>query len=201
MGKDQGGYYLTPKRVFHEGQGHDVHMAAESWANSINLVGPLILPHFQTGFTIEYIKDDGAKLHFVFHHEFTAVSDFVATGAVGRDGKPVQGQIPPIALMARATARPNVATAVRLFHARRDDWTQLCNVIQMVRDGLGTEIPQNWVSHRKLKLLKRTAQFRETAGDTARHAETKVKPPPKPMPLAEAQEIVRQILVRWLQKP
>jgi len=37
MGKDQGGYYLTPKRVFHEGQGHDVHMAAESWANSINL--------------------------------------------------------------------------------------------------------------------------------------------------------------------
>jgi hypothetical protein len=202
MARDPGGYYLTPKRVFHEGGGRDVHMAAESWVTSINLVSRLISPNFQIGFTVEYIKDDGAKLHVVFHHEFAIASDLVGTEAViGPDGKPVQAQIPPIASMARTMARAKVAEAVRLFHARRDDWTQLCNVIQMVRNDLGTDIPRTWVSHTKLELLEWTAQFRQTAGDTARHAKDNGAPPEKPMPLPDAQNIVRQILIRRLQIP
>jgi hypothetical protein len=175
-------------------------MAAESWANLINLAGPLILPNFQIDFTVEYIKDDGAKLHFVFHHRFTGTSDFVATGAViGPDGKPVQVQSPPVASMARAIARRNAAEAVQLFHDRREDWTQLCNVIEMVRNDLRTDIPRQWVSHTKLGRLEQTAQFRKTAGDTARHVNTKGQSPQKPMSLAEAQQIVQQILICWLQ--
>jgi len=49
--------------------------------------------------------------------------------------------------MARAMARQNVAEAVQLFHARRDDFTQLCNVIEMVRNDLEIDIPRAWVSH------------------------------------------------------
>ena len=77
--------------------------------------------------------------------------------------------------------------------------TQLCNVIEMVRNDLEIDIPRAWVSHTKLNLMERTAQFRETAGDTARHAKAKGKPPKKPIPLLDAQQIVRQILIRWVQ--
>jgi hypothetical protein len=186
--------------VFHEAQVEAVHTAAASWANRINLTGPLFLREFQKiSFTLEYSKDDGTRLHFAFE-AFAGGSGFAAAigAATGPDGKPVQAQIPPIASTARAITRRDAAEAVRLFHARGDDWTQLCNVIQMVRNDLRTEIPQEWVSRTKLGLLERTAQFRETAGDTARHAKDTGEPPRKPMPLVEAQEIVRQIVIRWL---
>jgi hypothetical protein len=202
MTKDQGGYYLTPTPVFHEGEIEAVHTRAANWANRINLAGPLLLPRFQRiSFTLEYVKNDGRKLHFAFQ-AFAGASGFAAAAgvALGPDGKPVRAQIPPIASMARAIARHNVAEAVQLFHGRRDDFTQLCNVIEMVRNSLGSDIPRTWVSHTKLELLERTAQFRQTAGDTARHfVKAKGKPTPKPMLLAEAQEIVRQILIHWLQ--
>ena len=201
MTKDQGGYYLTPKPLFHEGEVEAIHTRAATWTNRINLVGPLLLPRSQRiSFTLEYIKNDGAKLHFAFQ-AFAGASGFAAAAgaALGPDGRPVRAQIPPIVSMARAMARQNVAEAVQLFHARRDDFTQLCNVIEMVRNDLEIDIPRAWVSHTKLNLMERTAQFRETAGDTARHAKAKGKPPKKPIPLLDAQQIVRQILIRWVQ--
>jgi hypothetical protein len=201
MAKDESGYYLIPKPMFDEDQVGAVHTAAARWTDDINLAGPLLLSEFQRiSFSLEYVKEDGAKSRFAFAAFAGASSFAAATGAViGPDGKPVEAQIPPIASLARAMARQNVAEAVRLFHARRDDFTQLCNVFQMVRNGLNSDIPRHWVPSGKLELLERTAQFRETAGDTARHAKAKGKPPPKPMPLVEAQETVRQILVSWLQ--
>jgi hypothetical protein len=202
IAKGAGSYYLVPKRVFNEDQIGDVQTAAEIWVKRINLAGPLLQPDFQEiSFTVEYVKDDGTELLFT-STVFAGTSNLAAIAAVtDPSGTPVEAQILPIVSVAQAIACANVAEAVQLFHARRDDWTQLCNVIQMVRDGLKSDIPRDWVSCRKLKLLEQTAQFRETAGDTARHTKAKGKPPRKPMPLAEAQEIVRQILIRWLQNP
>ena len=40
MTKDQGGYYLTPKTLFHEGEVEAIHTRAATWTNRINLVGP-----------------------------------------------------------------------------------------------------------------------------------------------------------------
>jgi hypothetical protein len=54
------------------------------------------------------------------------------------------------------------------------------------------------VSNKKIENLKRTAQFRETAGETARHIYVGGTPPPHPMPLPEAQAIVRQIVLHWM---
>jgi hypothetical protein len=198
MAKDKSGYYLIPKAAFDKDEVEAVYAAAKHWTDDVNLAGPLLFNEFQRiSFSLEYVKEDGAKLHFVFQAFAGASSFAAAAGAViGTDGKLVKPEI-PIAAMAQAMARANVAEAVRLFHDRGEDWTQLCNVIQMVRNDLRTEIPRGWVSHDKLKLLERTAQFRKTAGDTARHVNASGSPPEKPMTPADAQELVRQILVHW----
>jgi hypothetical protein len=163
-------------------------------------LSPFTIQLSGTFFTVEYTKDDGIKFYFRSLQEFATPSDVVGPATViGPDGKPVQKKIPPIKSLAQALARRNVAEAVQLFLDRGEDWTQLCNVLQMVRDDLRTEIP--WVSHTKLKRLKRTAQFRETAGDSARHVKAKGQPPRNPMLLPEAQKIVREILIHWLQTP
>src|SRR5262245_33405519 len=96
IAKDQGGCYLTPKRVFHEAQVEDVHTAAASWTNNINLSGPLLLPEFQKiSFALEHVNDDGTRSHFAVG--FAHASGFMAATAavIGPAGKPVQAGILP----------------------------------------------------------------------------------------------------------
>jgi hypothetical protein len=107
---------------------------------------------------------------------------------------------PPIdILLGSLAAKPSSRAAVRLFLTKSDDCTQLCNVLQMVRNAIGADIPEDWAQRKQRELLERTAQFQQTAGDTARHAhEARGEPPKQPMKLAEAQCVVRIVLHRWL---
>lgn len=92
---------------------------------------------------------------------------------------------------------PVVAEALDLFTEYRDNWTQLCNIIEIVIRDQG-EIPSTWASGSKINKLRRTAQFAETAGATARHRGNRGSPPSNPMPLTEAQMIVKTILREWM---
>lgn len=92
----------------------------------------------------------------------------------------------------------DVAQALRLLKTHPEDWTQLCNIVEIVKDNIGAAIPTDWASRNMLRRLSRTAQHSETAGDTARHVRHPSEPSETPMPISEAQTVIRSLLIHWV---
>jgi hypothetical protein len=93
---------------------------------------------------------------------------------------------------------PLLHDAARSFWNRPDDWTRIENVLERIETRCGGKIPVAWVSGKKLKRLRATANSSAEAGGTGRHANPKFRAPPKPMPLKEGQQIAHHVLSEWL---
>lgn len=86
--------------------------------------------------------------------------------------------------------------AVKLFIKGQNDWRELYKIIE-IADAAADPVGHNWISANKHALLKRTSGFKETAGDTARHAQATGTPPSHPMTLDQARSLVYGILISW----
>jgi hypothetical protein len=198
-------YYLTSPVFAALDDFSAVRAAVNDLLERINQAAFLHLQtrHRLTVHSFERIDKDGTK-HRFFEATGTAAGE-ASAGAVGgvidAEGRTVAPppSASPVALTSKLLSQnPEVAAAVRLFVTKYDDWTQLCNVIAMVRNAIHGEIPEAWAPSKSIELLEWTAQGQSTAGNTARHVIPPGKiPPPRPMELAEAQEIIRRILVQW----
>jgi hypothetical protein len=103
---------------------------------------------------------------------------------------------PPLLELHRSLRNSDFHDAVELFINGQHDWRELYKIVEIVEHA-AKPIPRDWISASKLKLLKQTSQYPKTAGKTARHARLGSDPPSRAMPLDEAQELVRQILLAW----
>ena len=95
---------------------------------------------------------------------------------------------------------PGAAKALLLYGSLAHNWKNLYMVMEVIEDDLGgesavlnsyPELTQRW------KLCKRTANSFSAIGREARHAKN-VESPNAPMPIAEARELVREVLFHWL---
>lgn len=80
-------------------------------------------------------------------------------------------------------------------------WFNLWKSYENVRDGNGGEkdlIARGWTTDDACERFRRTANTRSAVGDGARHAKIGVPPPPNPMTLEEAEDYVRELLLRWV---
>ena len=108
-------------------------------------------------------------------------------------------ELPPVAQWVRAMAENHdLVDAMRILRDHGNNWTQICNVIELVESAHNGAIPSAWASATRLKRLKHTANCRSTAGDTARHMSGQGKPPKHPMGLLEARAITQSIILRWV---
>jgi len=159
--------------------------------------------HGLTVHSIVKVHDDGTRTHSMTVNMNVTVNVEMGATRIAVNGDLVDYKLSQTLSIGRALDAalrdPKIAETFALFSRKRDDWTQLCNVICLVRDAIGGDVPAAWVSTAKIEALERTAQTRETAGDTARHANARYDPPKNPMPLNEAQRIVQQILQQWVQ--
>lgn len=91
--------------------------------------------------------------------------------------------------------------AVRLFGKGVDlDWGQLFRILEVAEDAVDESLLGGWISNKKRKLLRQTANSALAAGDDARHGTSRGHaPPPRPMPIGEARTLIRHVLREWLE--
>ena len=145
--------------------------------------------------TREY--EDGRADHVIMvpAAQLTFTGHAATVRAEGNDG---QSLCEELTELLRSVNDDAVAQALRLLKTHPEDWTQLCNIVEIVQDNIGAAIPTDWASLNMLRRLKWTAQHSETAGDTARHVRHPSEPPETPMPISEAQTVIRRLLIHWV---
>jgi hypothetical protein len=192
--EDRGDFYLTSPHWTDPTAGSAVHDVAQGICDRLNLVQSLQMPEWRplsiTG--VRLVTCDGQIAQRLVWRDFVFLPEWTAARPPGG------AVVAPVPGERALHSNPKLADAIYRFLHFGHDWTQLVKVIEGVRGALNGEIPPDWVSKTKLKLLERTAQFQSAAGDTARHISANGMPPPNPMGLPEAQAIVRTILVRCL---
>lgn len=98
-----------------------------------------------------------------------------------------------------ATQNPVVAKALRLRNAGDLEWVDLYRLYEVIQNDVGRSMHQlGWASHDELERFARTANSVAATGDKARHGVERTDPPPKPMPLPDARELIDRIMKAWL---
>ena len=89
------------------------------------------------------------------------------------------------------------------FFSMEKNWFNLYKVLDAIRDDFDGSIEavkaKNWVPRDEISRFTGTANNHTAAGGEARHGFDFGKPVSKPMPLGEAEVLVRSIVVRWLE--
>ncbi len=101
--------------------------------------------------------------------------------------------------VALANTDQKAAKALRLLGTREQSWTELYKLYEIVHSDVGNKVFENgWATRNKIRLFTHTANSAGAVGDDARHAKEELAPPPSPMPLLEAQTLIRRLVMRWL---
>jgi len=100
--------------------------------------------------------------------------------------------------LAKAEHERHVADALRFFAVQ--SWVDLYKVYEFIRDDAGDVVKRGWATKGKLSRFTQTAQSRDSIGDAARHASKKFKAHAAPMSLTEARDLVKSLLLHWLEE-
>lgn len=127
---------------------------------------------------------------------------------VAADGSVVEPEFrerPPVpnldAALKTAVADPAVAKALRLYAGADRDWRLLYVILELILDEVGGAkaiADAGWASASEIRLFKHTANSPSALGDDARHGAESTAPPPKPMSLTQARQLVERVLRGWL---
>ena len=94
-----------------------------------------------------------------------------------------------------------VERALYLYGSLELNWKNLFMVLEIIEDYFGGEkslIKTSLVSKNEIELFKRTANSYKAIGREARHGTIIFEPPPAPMTLARAQDMIRLLLIEWI---
>src|SRR5262245_12013504 len=102
-----------------------------------------------------------------------------------------------ISLVTVAMENVRLLEALRYF-APSGSWANLYKALEVVQDEIGGDIHRKgWASKRELDRFTQTANSTSAVGRDARHAKRRFTPPKRPMSLEEADELIRNVLMRW----
>jgi hypothetical protein len=132
---------------------------------------------------------------YVYAQESLAVGEALSATILG-GSQPPPAPIP----VELALTDARVALALELF-AHDPNWYDLYKVLDVVEEDVGGERAleaKGWVPQSELKRFTQTANSQGAAGSDARHARDAFRPPKVPMPLADAVDLIRRLLIAWL---
>ena len=153
---------------------------------------------FEDGVTI--IKEDGGRHHYVYLGGSIATRVKVSATVTTSKGTQQIAPQPSEVESWLSLAKGDKAVADALHFFRENTWISLYKVYEIIRDDVGGEeaiTTNGWATKKRLKWFTRTAQSRAALGDYARHASKKYTPPAQPMPIHEAESVIRGILQSW----
>ena len=150
------------------------------------------------------ISDDGSRNIHVFPDPVVVTfRTSVPTVQIRRaDGtEEIHRPADPVkAWLAAAESSDDVARALRLFEGREHDWVELYRLLEIVEASVSRKgiTDAGWATKKQLERFRRTANSLKAAGAAARHGREHTQPPPQPMPLNDARELIRRVVRQWL---
>ncbi len=153
---------------------------------------------FEDGVTI--IKEDGSRHHYAYLGGTIAARAKVSATVTTSNGTQ---QIAPRpsnveSWLSLAKSDKDVADALHFF--RENTWINFYKVYEIIKDDVGGKkaiTTNGWATKKGLERFTHTAQSRAALGDYARHASKKDTPPAQPMPIQEAESLIRRVLLSW----
>ncbi len=96
-----------------------------------------------------------------------------------------------------------VKDVFRQFREFDHNWINLYKIYEIVEKDAGKinkiHRIEQWITKKKIRDFKQTANSKRAIGDDARHGVDDNDPPKEPMSLSEADALIRNLLKQWLQ--
>ncbi len=93
----------------------------------------------------------------------------------------------------------SIASEVFHFYSKPTSWINLYKIYEIIRDNIGDKKIIPILTKHELSRFTGTAQSIEQLGDDARHASKKYQGHPQPMTLEEADELMKKLIVEWVE--
>jgi len=100
-----------------------------------------------------------------------------------------------------ASGNENISIALQINGALEPNWKNLYLILEKISEDVGNfkELTdRRWISNDNLSRFKHTANSFRALGSNARHSNSKIEPPAKPMAIGEAQTLIRDLLDKWV---
>jgi hypothetical protein len=208
--------YSSPElTVINEGDGHYMHSTeldgcatqeeAKEWAvRKLGLISGAARVQDEQANPIRVgsfrLLEDGKQTVFLSHGtDALLVRDKARIELVGPGGTvecPHAGTPAP-SWVSLADRDRTANTIIGMFEGDLN-WNTLYRIFEAVQANAGNVASKGWASKNEITRFKHTANSRQAIGDEARHGHEKIPPPPNPMPLGEAQALIRRIAKHWL---
>jgi hypothetical protein len=91
----------------------------------------------------------------------------------------------------------DVDEALALWASQPRDWSILYKVFEVIEHRGGARAG-GVMSRNQATRFTRTANHQEAAGHGARHARSSADPPPEPMSILEAEQLLGRLLTAWI---
>jgi hypothetical protein len=92
-----------------------------------------------------------------------------------------------------------VSRALRVFAQGSVRWGDLYHAFEIVQASVGGRMfDYGWISRQEANLFTWTANSPAVLGEQARHGHEQTEPPANPMAEDEAQQLIRDLVSRWL---
>ncbi len=101
-----------------------------------------------------------------------------------------------------AINNPDVAKILRYVGNDAYTWVGLYRILDAIKgdsNGWNELVKKGLITGPMLKAFKHTANSPSAAGDYARHGAEPTQPPREAMQLKQAQAVVQQVVVKWLE--
>ncbi|MCA9473456.1 MAG: hypothetical protein MRJ96_11920 [Nitrospirales bacterium] len=152
------------------------------------------------------ITENGGKNIFITPDPVVlklSASMAVSAIVISKDGKIIEESRPADpapAILKKSLAHEVVERALRLRNEDDLDWVKLYRLFEVIESDVPIDVmvANGWASRNKISLFKQTANSQKALGDQARHGKDPCLPPPKPMKISEAREMIDALLKKWL---
>lgn len=194
VAQEGGAFCLRSNRFEHLTEAAEIRQRAEAIVALLNGVAKVRWGEFdpiEVGGVVGEGQDGGIQ---IFATDTIRVRDRVR-GKVSdpSTGKPVNASRSSSldSWVAIGEQNPRVREALRVFIGS-PSWDGLYKVWEVIEEDVGGRITKHgWASQPQV------SRFTQTAA-SERHAKQKIKPPPNPMSLPEAEQFIRSLLEEWL---
>ncbi|HXQ72429.1 MAG TPA: hypothetical protein VN844_18175 [Pyrinomonadaceae bacterium] len=204
--EEDGRFYLTGSDFNSFIEARDVLTHARDTLRIINGIAQLEIQNWENVEVIGVARneDNGTRTQFLFPAAIRGRSRMSGNlTIIGPDGVPKSATqkyaLEGFLEIARKDSR--VEKALRIYGSREHSWSNLYIIYEIIEADVGGKtqiISRGWATSKRIDLFKRTSNSVTATGDDARHGKESTQPPPTPMQLFQANEMMERMLKEWL---
>jgi hypothetical protein len=198
---DAHGYYLTAIEIDNPPPGVPYYTVAERVLHAVNGLARVMKAGYRP-VRLSGQYDEGDRRHQVIQVGAAECRAQAMPITVLINGRPI-ASAPPAgpAYVALAGSNPDVAEALTIMAGSEPpNWVELYKVYEIVEHTgrLKESMQAAGVSSNRLSLFTRTACHPDAGGSGARHGRSKQAPPANPMSIANARDMINDLVRAWM---